>query len=198
MRHHSPYIALASENPHSTVHRPLGRDCSSDTPSCRPITKHQAIVRTQIVHIGKAAWNDDDITVFKIVRFVPEKRNRLLGYVLDGPVRVVIAVGPREDDDTKFHLFLGDGDAFKSSMSQNFRLPLLNTQHELHTTTSPSGLWAQAVVAEEAVPPQDPRRVVVPCDKKFCHQKHRLHREQTLTASIDRARGAYANPGSSK
>src|SRR5438552_10059185 len=80
----------------------------------------------------------------------------------------------------------------------NFCFALRNTQRQLRIKTSRSALLAQGAVVEEAVPPQDPRRVGVPCGKKSCHQKHRLHREQTLTASIDRARGPYASPGSSK
>src|SRR5438552_17419055 len=84
----------------------------------------------------------------------------------------------------------------------NFCLALRNTQRQLRIKTSRSALRAQGAVweapLEAAAPRQDPRPVVVPCDKKSCHQKHRLHREQTLTASIDRSRGPYANPGSSK
>src|SRR5438046_10695247 len=79
----------------------------------------------------------------------------------------------------------------------NFCFALRNTQRQLRIKTSRSALLAQGAVVEEAVPPHDPRRVGVRCGKKSCHQKHRLHRGQALTASIDRARGPYSNPDSS-
>ena len=35
--------------------------------------------------------------------FVPQKCDRLLGYVLDRPEFVMVAVGTGEDDDAEFH-----------------------------------------------------------------------------------------------
>jgi hypothetical protein len=40
------------------------------------------------------------------VRLVPKKRHRLLGHVLDRPIRVVIAIGTGKDDDPEFHVAL--------------------------------------------------------------------------------------------
>jgi hypothetical protein len=37
------------------------------------------------------------------VRIMPEKSNRLFGYLLYRPESIVIAVRPREDYDSKFH-----------------------------------------------------------------------------------------------
>ena len=34
--------------------------------------------------------------------FVPQKRDRLFSYLLDGPERVMVAVRTGEDDDTEF------------------------------------------------------------------------------------------------
>src|SRR5207249_8895434 len=150
--------------------------------------------RPQIVAIGEAAGYDDGITVFKIVRFVPEKRNRLLGYVLDGPKRIVVAIRPRKYDNAEFHAFLGDTLTCKFSMGK--------TSAWLCGTPDVSSALKHLVRASGCRGRQWRKRSHVrtrlPCDKKSCHQKHRLHREQTLTASIDRARGPYANPGSSK
>jgi hypothetical protein len=41
------------------------------------------------------------------MRFVPEKRHRLLGHMLDSPKGVMVAVRARKDDDAKFHAALG-------------------------------------------------------------------------------------------
>ena len=57
----------------------------------------------QVIAEGKASGDDDGVAIFKIVRFVPEKSNRLFGYLLDGPERVAIAVGAGEDDYAEFH-----------------------------------------------------------------------------------------------
>jgi hypothetical protein len=60
---------------------------------------------------GESAGDDDSVASLKVVRFVPEKSNGLFGNLLDGPVRVVIAIRSRENEDAKFHRsFLGDGD----------------------------------------------------------------------------------------
>jgi hypothetical protein len=56
------------------------------------------------------------------VRIVPEKSNGLLSHRLDGPIRVVIAVGAGENENAKFHGFsfidaLPSIDAFISAQS---------------------------------------------------------------------------------
>jgi hypothetical protein len=57
----------------------------------------------QVIAESKPSGNDDGIGILQVMRFVPEESNRLFGYLLNGPERVVIAVGAGKDDDAEFH-----------------------------------------------------------------------------------------------
>ena len=57
----------------------------------------------QIVAIRKAARNQHRIHALQILRVVPEKRNRLLRNLRDHVVGVVVAIGPRKDQNAEFH-----------------------------------------------------------------------------------------------
>jgi hypothetical protein len=57
----------------------------------------------------------------EVVRLVPQERDRLLRHLLDGPIRVVIAVRSGENDDAEFHpSFLAEGVYSESNMRSRF------------------------------------------------------------------------------
>src|SRR5215475_3577998 len=71
----------------------------------------------QVIAISEAAGHDDSVAVFQIVRFVPEKRCRLLGDSRNHVVGIVITVRTGEYNNSVFHGWLGDAASrFQSSM----------------------------------------------------------------------------------
>src|SRR5581483_7643667 len=68
----------------------------------------------QVIAVGETAGHQNGVAVLQIVRLVPEKGYRLLGNLLDGPVRIVIVVRSGKDDDAEFHRWSLNGrDPFK-------------------------------------------------------------------------------------
>ena len=59
--------------------------------------------RAQVVPIRKSARNQHRIHPLQVLRIVPEKRDRLLCNLRNHVVGVVIAIGPRKDQNAKFH-----------------------------------------------------------------------------------------------
>ncbi len=51
----------------------------------------------------KAAGEDDGVTIGEVFRLVPDEFDGLLQDVADGVERVVVAIGPGKNDDSKFH-----------------------------------------------------------------------------------------------
>ena len=59
---------------------------------------------TQVVAVGEAAGQDDQVEVIRQGRFlVPDHLDAGSGRALDGDLAITVAVGPREDDDSGFH-----------------------------------------------------------------------------------------------
>jgi hypothetical protein len=58
----------------------------------------------QIVAVGKSAGQDDGVAIRKIFRLVPDEFDGLMEDVADGVKRIVVAIGPGENDDSKFHV----------------------------------------------------------------------------------------------
>src|SRR6266436_2203095 len=58
---------------------------------------------TQIVPISEAARQDNGVAIGKVLRLVPDELYGLLEDVADGVKRVVIAVGARKNNYSKFH-----------------------------------------------------------------------------------------------
>src|SRR5258707_325999 len=58
----------------------------------------------QIIAVGKSTGQDDSIAIRKIFGLVPDKFDRLVKDVADGVKRVVVAIGPGENDNSKFHV----------------------------------------------------------------------------------------------
>src|SRR6266851_3073288 len=58
---------------------------------------------TQIVPISEAARQDNGVAIGKVLRLVPDELYGLFEDVADGVKRVVIAVGARKDNYSKFH-----------------------------------------------------------------------------------------------
>src|SRR5258708_2775048 len=57
----------------------------------------------QIVAEGETAGQDDSIAIREIFGLMPDEFDGLLEDVADGVKRVVVAIGPGENDDSKFH-----------------------------------------------------------------------------------------------
>ena len=57
----------------------------------------------QVISVCEAAGNDSNVAVLQIMRLMPEKRNRLLCYLLNRPVSVVVTIRARKDDHAEFH-----------------------------------------------------------------------------------------------
>src|ERR1700674_2832725 len=57
----------------------------------------------QIIAVGKSAGKDDGVAIRQIFRLVPDKFDRLPQNVADGVKRVMIAIGPGKNYDSKFH-----------------------------------------------------------------------------------------------
>src|SRR5437016_3250949 len=57
----------------------------------------------EIVTVGKSTGQDDGVAIREIFRLVPDEFDRLLENVADGVKRVVVAIGPGKNDDSKFH-----------------------------------------------------------------------------------------------
>jgi hypothetical protein len=62
--------------------------------------------RTQVIAISKTAWQDNGVTICEILRLMPNEFNGLVQNVPDGVKRVVVAIGPGENDDSEFHCAL--------------------------------------------------------------------------------------------
>src|SRR5260370_26956713 len=58
----------------------------------------------EIVAIGKSAGQDDGVAICQVFRLVPDELDRFLEDVSDGVKRVVLAIGPGKNNDSKFHL----------------------------------------------------------------------------------------------
>src|SRR5258708_1256827 len=56
----------------------------------------------EVIAIGKGSGDNDGVAVFEVMRLVPQECDRLFRYLLDGPVRVVIAVRSGKNDDAEF------------------------------------------------------------------------------------------------
>jgi hypothetical protein len=57
----------------------------------------------EIVAVGKSAGQNDGVAAGEIFRLVPDEFDRFLQDVADGVKRVVVAIGPGKNDDSKFH-----------------------------------------------------------------------------------------------
>src|SRR5207245_8579307 len=57
----------------------------------------------QIVAVGESAGQDDGVAIREILGLVPYEFDGLLQDVADGVKSVVVAIGPGENDDSKFH-----------------------------------------------------------------------------------------------
>src|ERR1700733_2000067 len=58
---------------------------------------------TEVISKSKPAGDHDRIAIFQVVRFMPKKSYGLRSNLLNGPVRIMIAVRAGEDDDSEFH-----------------------------------------------------------------------------------------------
>ena len=59
--------------------------------------------RAQIIAVGKSTRKNDGVTIREIFGLVPDEFHRLMKDVADGVKRVVVAIGPGKNDDSKFH-----------------------------------------------------------------------------------------------
>src|SRR5438132_7453204 len=57
----------------------------------------------QIVAVGKSTGQNNGVAIGKILGLVPDKFDGLLQDITNGVKRVVVAIGPGENDDSKFH-----------------------------------------------------------------------------------------------
>src|SRR5467141_58296 len=57
----------------------------------------------QIIAVGKSAGQNNGVAIRQIFGLVPDEFDRLLLNVADGVERVMVAIGPGENDDSKFH-----------------------------------------------------------------------------------------------
>jgi hypothetical protein len=57
----------------------------------------------QIIAVGKSAGQDDGVAIRKVLRLVPDEFDRPPQNVADGVKRVMIAIGPGKNNDSKFH-----------------------------------------------------------------------------------------------
>ena len=62
--------------------------------------------RAQVVAVSKAAGHNNGITVFQVMRIMPEHRRLLAGGGNGRVVAILIAIGAGKDDDAKFHVFI--------------------------------------------------------------------------------------------
>jgi hypothetical protein len=53
--------------------------------------------------VGEAAGENNGVTIGEILRLMPDEFDGFVEDVADGVERVVIAVGPGKDEDSKFH-----------------------------------------------------------------------------------------------
>jgi hypothetical protein len=60
----------------------------------------------QVITIGKAARDNDGVTIFQVVRIMPEHGRLLSGGGNGRIVTILIAIGAGKDDDAKFHKFI--------------------------------------------------------------------------------------------
>ena len=60
----------------------------------------------QVIAIGKAAGHDDGVTIFQVVRIMPEHGGLLAGGGNGRVVAILIAIGAGKNDDAKFHSFI--------------------------------------------------------------------------------------------
>src|SRR5205823_8092292 len=60
----------------------------------------------RVIAIGKAARDDDGITILQVVRLMPEHGGLLAGGGNGRVVTILIAVGAGKDDDAKLHNFI--------------------------------------------------------------------------------------------
>src|SRR5882762_4809011 len=58
----------------------------------------------QIIAVGKSTGQDDSIAIREIFGLVPDEFDRFVQNVADGVKRVVVAIGPGENDNSKFHV----------------------------------------------------------------------------------------------
>src|ERR1700678_1618575 len=58
---------------------------------------------SQVVSVGEAAWDEDCVAALEVFRGVPEEGCGLVRDLFDDMVGVMVAVGPWEDEDAKFH-----------------------------------------------------------------------------------------------
>src|SRR5713226_1003515 len=58
----------------------------------------------QIIAVREAARQNDGVAIREVLRLVPDKFDGLFQDVPEGIKRVVVAIGPGEDDDSKFHV----------------------------------------------------------------------------------------------
>src|SRR5467141_5243026 len=57
----------------------------------------------QIIAVGKSAGQDNGVAIRQILGLVPDEFDGLLQNVADGVKRVMVAIGPGKNDDSKFH-----------------------------------------------------------------------------------------------
>src|SRR2546421_543111 len=57
----------------------------------------------EVIAVGKSARQDDGVAIREIFRLVPDEFDGFPENVADGVKRVVVAIGPGKNDDSKFH-----------------------------------------------------------------------------------------------
>src|SRR6266849_6203467 len=58
----------------------------------------------QVIAVGESAGQDNGIAICQILRLVPDEFDGLFQDVADSVKRVVVTIGPGENDDSKFHV----------------------------------------------------------------------------------------------
>src|SRR5262249_42161670 len=58
---------------------------------------------SQVIAVRKSSGQNNGIAVREVLRLMPNEFDRLFKDISDGVERVVVAIGPGKDDDSKFH-----------------------------------------------------------------------------------------------
>jgi len=58
--------------------------------------------RPQVITVRKSSWEDDTIDIFEVMLFMPEEYRVLLEDVSENEESVVVTVGTRKNNDSKF------------------------------------------------------------------------------------------------
>ncbi len=79
----------------------------------------------QVIAKGEAAREDDSVAIRKVFRLVPDEFNGLVQDVSESVKRVVVAIGPGKDDDSKFHAVVAPWNILGNSILAQCRVSLL-------------------------------------------------------------------------